>query len=164
MKNIFNFKFLNSKRLPLGAQAKWGMTLIELLVVITIIGILATIILSSISDSRVRAYDAKVKEQLSRFRTAAEIYFQNQTPNSYGVSVSCAGGMFVSVNPNEGSPGVYIDSANLPPTTQVVCGSNGSAYAVKATLYSGNEYWCVDNRGNSMKFSGPIGGSDTQCS
>ncbi len=139
------------------------MTLVELLVVITIIGVLATIVLSSVSDSRVRAYDSKVKQQLSSFRTAAEIYFQNQVPNSYGVSVSCAGGMFVSVNPNEGSPGVYIDTINMPANTQVVCGSNDSSYAVKATLYSGNEYWCVDNRGSSVKVSGPIGGSVTQC-
>ncbi len=159
MKKIFNFQFsiLNSSK---------GMTLIELLVVITIIGVLSTIILSSLSDSRTRAYDSKVKQQLSSFRTSAEIYFQNQTPNSYGVSTSCTDplSMFASVLPSDGSPAVYIDSANIPPNTEVVCGSNGNSYAVKATLYSGNEYWCVDNRGVSMKFTGPIGGSVTICS
>lgn len=165
MEKIFKLKFLNnlfsmikSKR---GMQR--GMTLIELLVVITIVGVLSTIVLSSLSDSRTRAYDSKIKQQLASFRTAAEIYFQNQNPNSYGTSASCNVGMFASVNPNEGSPGVYIDPANIPSTTQVVCSSAGNAYAVKATLYEGDEYWCVDNKGASVKISGAIGGPVTVC-
>lgn len=161
MKTFLNYQKLHNLRYLL--QTKQGMTLIELLIVITIVGVLSTIILSSVSDSRVRAYDSKVRQQLSSFRTAAEIYFQNQTPNSYGISSSCTSGMFISTNQSEGSPGMYIDPSNLPSATQVVCGSNGTSYAVKATLYSGNEYWCVDSKGNSVKVSGPIGSSVTIC-
>ena len=136
-----------------------GFSLIELLIVITIVGVLSTIILSSISNSRARAYDSKIKQQLSSFRTAAEIYFTNQTPNSYNTTgspiTSCANGIFNDVDAVNGAPGLYIAPGNLPDFAQPVCGAadSGSAYAVKATLYSGNEYWCVDNKGSSRMVS-----------
>lgn len=141
-----------------------GFTLIELLVVITIIGVLSTIILNSVSNSRARAYDAKIKEQLSSFRMAAEMYFLNQIPNSYApASATCTSGIFNDVNPTDGAPGLYIAAGNLPAFSQVVCGSISSEYAVKASLYSGTEYWCVDSKGASRLISGPIGASVTFC-
>lgn len=145
-------------------QFNRAFTLIELLVVITIIGILSTIILSSLSTSRARAYDSKVKQQLSSFRAAAEMYFLNQNPTGYGPATSdCNAGIFNNFDSQNGTPGVYIAPGNLPDPTTVVCGSTNSSYAVKATLYSGNEYWCVDNNGASRLVAGPIGVSDTFC-
>lgn len=135
--------------------------------VITIIGIIGTIILSSVSNSRARAYDSKIKQQLGSFRTSAEIYFSNHS-ESYGPATDICGGamnttLFNNFEPTSGSPGLYIDPANLPSFVQVVCGATDSAYAVKATLYSGNDYWCVDNRGASRMISGEIGSSATFC-
>lgn len=52
-----------------------GFTLIELLVVIAIIGILSTVILSSLSSSRERARDAKRKADLNTIRTALTMYY-----------------------------------------------------------------------------------------
>jgi len=141
-----------------------GFSLIELLIVITIIGILSTIILSSISNSRARAYDSKIKQQLSSFRTAAEVYFTNQIPNSYGPAApGCSMGIFNDFDAVNGSPGLYIAPGNLPDFSIPVCQSTESAYAIKAPLYSGNEYWCIDNRGASRLISGVIGGPTTFC-
>ncbi len=141
-----------------------GMTLVELLIVITIIGVLSTIILSSISTARARAYDSKVKQQLWSFRSAAEIYFNSQNPVNYGPVVPvCNAGIFAEMSPNLGSPAIYIAASNLPLNTVTVCGSSGSAYAVKASLYSGNEYWCVDSRGSAKLVAGSIGISVTAC-
>ncbi len=135
-----------------------GFTLIELLVVIAIIGILSTIVLSSLSSARAKGYDAKTKMQLSGFRAAAENYFTGQNPNGYaseGATISdCGSGMFNDVDPKDGSPELYIDSGNLPNNTQVYCGATQFEYAVKATLYSGDQYWCVDSKGASRAISG----------
>lgn len=134
-----------------------GMTLVELLIVITIIGVLSTIILSSVSTSRARAYDSKIKQQLSSFRAAAEIYFNNQIPNNYGPAVSiCNAGMFADNTEANGRPAVYIDPINLPTYSIVACSTNGTSYAVKASLYSGTDYWCVDNQGRSKMYSGSV--------
>lgn len=140
--------------------------MIELLIVITIIGVLSTIILSSVSNSRARAYDSKVKQQLSGFRTAAEMYFTNQGRynETVGVPISdCGAGMFNNVDAINGTPGLYIAEGNLPDFANPVCGSTDSDFAVKATLYSGNEYWCVDNRGASRAIQGtPTSGTFCQ--
>jgi type IV pilus assembly protein PilE len=140
---------------------KKGFTLIELLIVIAIIGILSTIVLSSLSNSRSKAYDAQVKMQLRGFAAAAENYFNSQNPTTYGPATSaCNTGMFNDADPQHGSPMLYIAAGNLPNNTQVFCGSsNGvsSSYAIKATLYSGTEYWCVDSKG----FSGLVSGTPT---
>jgi prepilin-type N-terminal cleavage/methylation domain-containing protein len=51
-----------------------GFTLIELLVVVAIIGILATIILSSLSSARESARDAKRLSDVKTIQTALEMY------------------------------------------------------------------------------------------
>src|SRR5689334_4458149 len=88
-----------------------GFTLIELLMVIAIIGIITSIVLSSLNSSRDKAYESQIKQQLVSFRSAAEIYFYAQTPPSYGTTSDCSTGVFGSTNTNEGRPGLIIDLA-----------------------------------------------------
>ena len=54
---------------------KNGFTLIELLVVVAIIGILASIILVSISNVRSRGRDAKRMAEVSSLQPALEMYY-----------------------------------------------------------------------------------------
>ena len=144
---------------------KSGFTLVELLISIAIIGILAVIVLSSLNQSRTRAYDARVKEQLARFRGAAEIYYSNEDPNGYTPAVAnCTtlNTIFTDTDAMNGSPGVYLDFKNVNPPVTTVCQSIQNAYALKATLPSGG-YFCIDSRGIARVYAGAIGGPVTQC-
>lgn len=61
-------------------NAKRGFTLIELLVVVAIIGLLSSVVLSSLSVARSKARDAQRKAQIDQFTKALQIYY-----TSYGV-------------------------------------------------------------------------------
>lgn len=74
-----------------------GFTLIELLVVVAIIGLLASIISSSVTVSRIRSRDARRITDLKQVKTGMDIYFANAHgyPDTgtwvAGVIISCAG-------------------------------------------------------------------------
>ena len=65
-----------------------GFTLIELLVVVAIIGVLATIVLSSFSDTRARARDARRKSDLHQIRNAL---YMTDNPTLQGSGVGYLG-------------------------------------------------------------------------
>ena len=52
-----------------------GFTLIELLVVVAIIGVLASIILSSLDTARAKTRDAKKVSEMGTMRTQAELFY-----------------------------------------------------------------------------------------
>ena len=57
---------------------KKGFTLIELLVVISIIGLLSSIVLSSLSDSRKKARDTARIRAVNETRTALQMYYNDK--------------------------------------------------------------------------------------
>lgn len=148
---------------------KKGFTLVELLIVIAIIGILSSVVMSSLSEARTEAYDSKVKSQLSNVRAAAELYYNSRL--NYGASTSwvsngtgtngCEAGMFTDTASGLSSLTI---SANYPAgENTIVCNSNGRAYAVSDNLAATSTYWCVDSTGASKQESAPLG-TATVCS
>jgi prepilin-type N-terminal cleavage/methylation domain-containing protein len=140
-----------------------GFTLIELLIVIAIIGILSSIVLSTLNTSRAKAVNSKIQQQLANFRSGAEVYFNVQNPVSYGPTTVLCDNMFAETSATQGQPGAYISVANLPPGTSRVCGATTDAYAVMISNAAGDGYWCADSKGALKQKIGAMPASSTVC-
>lgn len=125
---------------------KKGFTLIELLVVIAIIGILASIVLVSLSGARNRAKDARIIADMGQIRTAAEIYLANNG-NYSGLCTSSIDIINLQgdiISQGGKYYGCYTWSAD-------------NTYCVEVQLNSG-KWWCVDSQLRSKQYE-----SDPRC-
>ena len=109
-----------------------GFTLIELLVVVAVIGLLASVILTSLSSVKTKSGDSTRKSALSELQAAVELYY-----NSHGAYPS-TGGTWYSNSPNGGNrtdwiPGLVADKdiGQLPVDPNYApsaCGGWGGTY------------------------------------
>lgn len=134
---------------------KKGFTLIELLVVIAIIGILASVVLASLSTARNKGSDAAVKGALASMRNQSELYYGDK--NSYGTAgTSCSGAATVFAS----STAIL---ANMTQNGQAapVCANSLTAWAASVQLKGGG-YYCVDSTGAATTTSASSG-TNTNC-
>jgi prepilin-type N-terminal cleavage/methylation domain-containing protein len=116
-----------------------GFTLIELLVVISIIGLLSSVVLSSLNSARSKARDALRMAQLNEIRSGIELYYetygyyppcdQHEICSTTGYAYNLSN-LFVVFDPVSGS---YIHApgfmSNVPIDPRNVNGEYGYYYA-----------------------------------
>jgi len=142
---------------------KRGFTLIELLVVIAIIGILASVVLASLSTARNKGKNASVQGSMNSMRAAMEIYYSNNS-NSYGTNTTAgactvagtAGSGFADATSNMSSLTAAIVTAS---GTNVYCNAAATTWVAAARLPSAsgdNLQFCVDSAGVAKQTTGTL--------
>jgi prepilin-type N-terminal cleavage/methylation domain-containing protein len=120
-----------------------GFTLLELLVVIAVIGLLASIILASMTQSRAKGRDAKRRQDLRQLQTALELFYSTNggypfALNWWGLCPSFnQGGSLLTSGPNGYIPNLAPAYISVLPTDPKPVGNDG-CYLYSAQLSIGN--------------------------
>ena len=134
-----------------------GFTLIELLVVIAIIGILAAVVLTSLSGAQESAQDRSVQQTLGSAASAAQIYYNQRgfsyedmclsgaDPDDVHQLLLSLAGNFATLSFNATVPDTVLSATN-----GIHCSSTPTEFAVAAILSNGNA-WCVDASGSGRE-------------
>ncbi|MDE1874720.1 MAG: type II secretion system protein [Patescibacteria group bacterium] len=139
-----------------------GFTLIELLVVISIIALLSGIVLASLNSARVRARDAKRKQDFEQIRNALALYYDQygQYPPAkpqtscggtdvWASSNGTCGGQWLTTDPNfyQFMPSVPIDPTNTG--TNAGWGDGNNVYSYYPSLANNQDYELVTQLENT---------------
>ena len=150
---------------------KRGFTLIELLVVVSIIGVLSSIVLSSLGEARTNAKNTRIKASMRSLQTQAELFYLDKGDYGQTYFGFCGGSAAVGAGDN-------IFLANEPDNfrelllrigedidiNQMVCyalatsGTRAQTWFVRVPLVGGGN-WCVDSIGTSGEGLGDWDGS-----
>ena len=124
-----------------------GFTLIELLVVVAIIGMLSSVILSSLNQARSNGRDARRAQDIKQFQTALEIYRNDNGRYPISTWAHSAGGGDTNWNALETALAPYIASLPLDPVNTGSAGYTNDQYIYSyyANIYglSGGWYMLV---------------------
>src|SRR3989338_280435 len=132
-----------------------GFTLIELFVVVAIIGILASVVLVSLSNAKKRGEDTAVKTNLHTTINQAELFYLDNND-----SYLPAGGSTFNIAPcpsydASGTNMLSVNKVMADALTEAINKGNGSSCYNSTNIWAiavglkleANTSWCVDNTG-----------------
>ncbi len=125
---------------------------VGLLGFVAIIGILASVVLSSLNVARQKGADAMIKSELMNVRVEAELYYNQNGNNHY---------LGVCTDTNLRSTLSQALMATGDPQADYACYDTSEAWAVSTPLKT-EGYWCVDSVGNSNAIESRLSGA-TSC-
>jgi general secretion pathway protein G len=149
-----------------------GFTLIELLVVIAIIGILSAVVLASLNTARGKARDASAQSSFSTARSAAEIYYSNNTNSYDNLCPAISSGIptlpaATAVNYEFSRA---LSSARTANGGFVTCleKADNTGYTTSITLTSSGvptnaDTYCIDNKGNASAVAAAPANATVDC-
>lgn len=145
MKLLYNYRMKSLKL--------FGFTLIELLIVISIIGLLASVIVSSLVGARNQGIDARVKSEMSSLakRAAIDESFTFSYDTVCGTNGFSTSSEIVAI----------VASINTIASSTLSCNGNATAYAASVAL--GTAHWCVDSTGISKEIPNALTTGQTVC-
>lgn len=138
-----------------------GFTLIELLIVVAIIGILASVVLSSLNTARTKAIDVTIKSNLANARAEGQIFYDigntffTDDTNNVCLSIDGIFEIMTAAHVSATTTASITNGSQTPTTTN--CNASVEAWVAQVPLKqldvfgtgSGVDYYCVDNSGAS---------------
>ncbi len=115
------------------ASQEHGFTLIELLVVISIIGLLAAVVMVSLTSARKKSRDAKRIADVRQISSALEIYFND----SYTYPAADAGNLPIGLTPT------YLTQFPAAPVVDAPCTATQNTYTYSSTGASYTLTFCL---------------------
>jgi len=122
---------------------KKGFTLIELLVVIAIIGVLAAIVMVSMSGATDKAKDARIKGDITQMRAIAEMI---QDDDSSYASTCTSGTIAIAGSGYDSQTGAILTDIGTQGGSVYACSAGATAYCIEVELASGS-FFCLDSTG-----------------
>jgi type II secretion system protein G len=121
---------------------KRGFTLIELLVVVAVIGILASIIMVSVSGARGKSRDAKRITDIKTIQLALSTYYNDN--GFYPLNIYAASNAFTAPDYRNGLAPAYLPRVPSDPNSTTACttGGESSCYKYGGYIVNGAQSSC----------------------
>ncbi|MCA9365644.1 type II secretion system protein [Candidatus Kaiserbacteria bacterium] len=131
-----------------------GFTLVELLIVIAVIGILASLVISSLNDARENGLNARITAEMKSLQNRAIV----EQGSALTFDVVCG----TNGETQATKLAAQIATINGRSPSTAVCNSDSDSYAVSIELIGGG-HWCVDSTGNANEIASTLGSGVLTC-